>query len=78
MQVGQSFIGASFQRRSMREWFTTRAAADLDILPSLPLLRDRSRDLARNDPLASGAISKVVENVIGTGLSLQAARTLTR
>lgn len=33
MQVGQSFIGASFQRRSMREWFTTGAAADLDILP---------------------------------------------
>jgi capsid protein len=56
----------------MREWFTTRAAADLDILPSLQLWRDRSRDLARNDPLASGAISTVVENVIGTGLSLQA------
>jgi capsid protein len=38
----------------------------------LQLLGDRSRDLVRNDPIASGDISTVVEDVIGTGLWLQA------
>jgi capsid protein len=38
----------------------------------LQRLRDRSRDLVHNDPLASGAISTVVENVIGTGLWFEA------
>ena len=69
---GSSFVGASMARRSMKEWFTTTADAAADILPSLQKLRDRSRDLVRNNPLAGGAISTVVDNAVGTGLSLQA------
>jgi lambda family phage portal protein len=68
---GNSYTGASKSRRSMKEWQTTSNSADGDVLFDLPLLRERSRDLVRNAPLASGAINTVVTNVIGTGLSLQ-------
>lgn len=38
-----------------------------------PDLRSRSRDLARNAPIATGAINTTVANVIGEGLRLQSA-----
>ncbi|PTR17489.1 lambda family phage portal protein [Nitrosospira sp. Nsp2] len=68
---GSSYTGASKSRRGTSEWRTTSNSADADLLPDLPTLRERSRDLVRNAPLASGAINTVVTNVIGTGLSLQ-------
>jgi lambda family phage portal protein len=68
---GNSYTGASKSRRSMKEWHTTSGSADGDLLGDLPALRERSRDLVRNAPLATGAINTVVTNVIGTGLSLQ-------
>jgi lambda family phage portal protein len=68
---GNSYTGASKSRRSMKEWHTTSGSADGDLLSDLPALRERSRDLVRNAPLATGAINTVVTNVIGTGLSLQ-------
>ena len=36
------------------------------------LLRQRSRDLIRNNPFALGALNTVCTNVVGTGLKLQA------
>lgn len=72
MAVGHSYTGASRSRRSMQEWRTTlNASADADLLPDLPTLRDRSRDLVRNNPIAGGAINTVVTSVVGTGLMLQ-------
>jgi len=56
----------------LKTWFTYSHDADADILPDLPTLRERSRDLVRNNPLATGAIKTKVTNVIGTGLRLQA------
>jgi len=38
----------------------------------LKLLRDRSRDLNRNDPVASGATETMAVNVVGQGLKPQA------
>jgi len=35
------------------------------------MLRDRSRDLIRNAPLAAGAVNTVCTNVVGTGLKFQ-------
>jgi lambda family phage portal protein len=43
-------------------------SADAEILNDLPKLRDRSRELNRDDPLASGLTSTFVDEVIGTGL----------
>lgn len=62
--------GASKSRRSMAGWQTPSLSADGAILPDLSTLRDRSRDLVRNNPLACGAINTVVTRVVGTGLSV--------
>ena len=66
-----SYSGASRTRRQLKEWHTQTADADADILYDLPLLRERSRDLLRNAPIAVGAIGTSLANVVGTGLKLQ-------
>ncbi len=71
MALSGSYIGASRSRNSMKSWFTSSQDADADLIPDLPLLRSRSRDLIRNQPLATGAIGTNVITVIGTGLRLQ-------
>lgn len=71
MAVSSSYIGASKSRRQTKEWTTSSGDADADITSDLPLLRERSRDLARNAPIAAGAISTCLTNVVGTGLKLQ-------
>lgn len=72
MAVAGSFVGASSTRRSLKGWSVTANSADEDTVDDLETLRARSRDMARNTPLATGAIGTVVQNVVGTGLTLQA------
>jgi len=69
MAVAGGFAGASTGRRGLSAWKTTRNSADADLLPDLPVLMERSRDLERNNPIASGAISSTVTSVVGTGLT---------
>jgi len=71
MALAGGYIGASKSKRGLKLWTTYSRDADSDILPDLPTLRDRSRDLIRNNPLACGAIKTKVTNVVGTGLKLQ-------
>lgn len=72
LAMSGGYTGGAKSRRQTSEWKTTKgASADADQLPDLPTLRDRSRDLVRNEPLASGAIGGVVTSVVGTGLALQ-------
>jgi len=71
MAMAGGYVGASKLRRAMKMWTTFSNDADADILPDLPTLRERSRDLIRNNPLAAGAIKTKVTNVVGTGLRLQ-------
>jgi len=66
-----AYDGASRSRRALSAWSTTSGDADTDILPDLPYLRQRSRDLCRNNPLATGAINTKVTSIVGTGLQLQ-------
>lgn len=63
-----AFTGASRDRRSMSSWLTGGGDADTDIRDDLPTLRERSRDLVQNNPLAKGAIETKMINVIGAGL----------
>lgn len=71
MALAGAYRGARRDRRQTTSWSVPNGTADSDTLPDLPLLRDRSRDLERNEPLAAGAIGNNVSAVVGTGLSLQ-------
>lgn len=68
---GGGYSGASRSRRSLSAWNPQGGDADAQLLADLPTLRDRSRDLERNSPVAGGAINTTVASVVGTGLSLQ-------
>lgn len=70
MALAGGYVGGSRSkgRRSMSQWVTSDGDADSDILPDLPQLRENSRDLVRNNPLAAGVINTKVTNIVGTGL----------
>ncbi len=72
MALTNSYKGASRTRNSMSEWQINSGDADSHLRVDLPTLRERSRDLLRNNPLAIGAINTICTNVIGTGLKLHA------
>ncbi|WP_422036546.1 phage portal protein [Reyranella sp.] len=55
-------------RGSLRTFFARAGGPRSDTLPSLTSLRARSRDLERNNPLATGTLSTVATNVVGTGI----------
>lgn len=69
--ISGSYIGANKSRRQTSLWNRPLGDADNDTLMDIPTLRDSSRDLLRNDPLAVGAINTVLTNVVGTGLTLK-------
>ncbi|WP_315804044.1 phage portal protein [Bradyrhizobium sp. SZCCHNS3002] len=71
--AGHGYDGASRTGRFMKRWVPLGGSADADTLPDLPTLRARSRDLVRNEPIATGAIATRVTNVVGEGLCLQAS-----
>jgi lambda family phage portal protein len=71
LALAGGYAGASKSKRSLKKWSTYGYDADSVILPDLPTLRERSRDLIRNNPIATGAINTKVTNVVGTGLKLQ-------
>jgi lambda family phage portal protein len=68
MAVAGAWDGGSRSRRAVSEWQTPTGSADADLLYDLETMRDRSRALVRNNPLAGGAINTVVTNVVGTGI----------
>lgn len=73
LALAGAYTGASRGKRQFGDWATSGGDADADINFDLPLLRERSRDLIRNNPLATGAINTKVVNVVGTGLALKSA-----
>lgn len=71
MAIFGGYAGARLDRRQTSSWNTPSGSADSVSLDDLPILRERSRDLLRNAPLATGAVNTVITNVIGTGLKPQ-------
>ena len=70
LQMLSAYRGA--ERGRLREgWIPPQDSADAALLADLPTLRKRSRDLNRNDGLASGITSTIVTNTVGTGLNPQ-------
>ena len=71
MDALRRYDGASRGRRA-ENWLTQGTSADAAAAQDLRLLRDRSRDLIRNNPFAAKAIQVIVSNTIGTGIVGQA------
>jgi len=65
--VLQSYNSAR-TNRLRKNWLVTGGSADYDILEDLKILRERSRDLNRNDGYASGITKGFVNDIIGTGI----------
>lgn len=64
---GRAYRGADRDR--LREnWIPGGGSADSDLLYDLADLRERSRDLNRNDGYAAGITDTMVTNVVGTGI----------
>jgi lambda family phage portal protein len=66
-------MGASQISRELGGWNPWPGSPDADLLPDLPVLTPRSRDLDRNHGYAHGSIRTKLDNVVGpTGLRLSA------
>jgi lambda family phage portal protein len=58
--------------RLTADWVTSSTSADAEIAASLVRLRDRARQLVRDNDYARAAVRAVRNNVVGTGIRLQA------
>ncbi len=63
----RSYEGARVSRRT-EGWVTAGTSANAEIGPALSRLRDRARDLVRNNPYAAKAVQAAVSNLVGTGI----------
>lgn len=63
----RSYDGAAMTTRT-QNWKTSGASANTEIRIGLQLMRDRSRELIRNNPYARRAMRQVYTNVIGPGI----------
>lgn len=70
MNTGYSNSGASKQKKSLRGWLFRGGSTKEDIEENLDTLRQRSRDLYMNTPLATGALKTIRTNAVGYGLVL--------
>jgi lambda family phage portal protein len=64
--------GASTRRKQLHNWMPMRLPADADLIPDLPALVARARDLSRNNGVAAAGLQTLQDNVAGTGLRLAA------
>lgn len=67
--VIRAYEGANTTRRTVH-WKTSGLSANGEIASALSRLRNRSRDLVRNNPYGRRAIGALVGNAVGTGISL--------
>lgn len=72
LALSESYFAASTSRRALSEWSPKDSDPNATLQYDLDTMRQRSRDMIRNNPLATGAINTVCTNVVGPGLVLQA------
>lgn len=65
----RGFYDGAGKGRRYDGWRTSPTGPNAEARGALRILRDRSRDLARNNPWASRAIAAVTSNVVGWGIS---------
>lgn len=64
---------AGGKTRVTEGWRGSNASADAEIASAGPMMRDRSRDLVRNNALAAQAVQVLVNNIVGPGIRPRAA-----
>jgi lambda family phage portal protein len=62
---------AAEQDRVNKNWSTSTGDADADILTDMPTIRERVREMVRNNAIVSGYATRRVTNVVGTGITPQ-------
>lgn len=67
VEILRGFEGSSRGKRT-QGWLTSGMDADAEASAALTTLRNRSRDLVRNNPYAARGVSVIVSNMIGTGI----------
>ncbi len=72
-EVGASYNSVRRSNKNTAGWDVSMGSADADTLPHIDPLRWQARDLDRNNPLASGALDTIVDNVVATGLRPQSS-----
>jgi len=70
--LSRGYDGAAKGRRT-EGWRAPGSSADTEIGMAGALLRDRMRDLVRNNPHAAKAVSVLVNNIVGAGIMPRAA-----
>jgi lambda family phage portal protein len=68
MDVLQRGYDGAAQGRNTGSWNSRATSADAEVGANAALLRDRMRDLVRNNPHAANALSVLVESAIGNGI----------
>jgi lambda family phage portal protein len=68
MSVKERHYEAAEMGRRTNAWDAARTSANAEIWMSLPTLRNRSRELQRNNPYAKRAIDVIANNVVGSGI----------
>lgn len=63
------YTGARIDRAALAAWRLSAGSPQNDVIVDLPMLRQRSRDLERNAPVAAGVVNTTATHVVGTGLS---------
>ncbi|MGZ5030523.1 MAG: phage portal protein, partial [Methylobacter sp.] len=63
-------VAADTSDSRLSTWFPHAGSADADLLDDLSLITPRARDLARNNPIASGVRQTLTDNVVGSQLRL--------
>lgn len=66
-----TYYGGSSTRRGTSGWLPPQGDADADTLTDRVKIINRSRDLIRNAPIATGAINTNQLHVVGSGLTMQ-------
>lgn len=72
VSMSTSYEGADINSREIGLWRPYLCTADQAIIPERREIHSRSLDLTRNNPIASGAVQTLVDNVVGDGLRLSA------
>lgn len=72
-EVSASYQSVRRDNKNTANWDVSIGSANADTLPYMDPLRWQARDLDRNNPLASGSLDTIVDNVVCTGVRPQSS-----